>query len=698
MVAILAWLLLATPPPPVPWEVGQEAAPGWTVTALERQVEFVRLSVEGPDGATTLEVVPATAPPGPFDSARYTVQAAPGAQPPLPLVRRVVGELRAFESRPGHRPFVMVAHKQPWRPPGGQPWSLRGWLDSQPFPAGLLLLGVAALLGLASSLLWLRARPAPGTLPFLVVGLSLVAAFAWTVSPRDLPIDLFTPMHEGGTWRNVQRLYAEGIHSGPLHRTIRALVRDGAGSLRNLVHLNLVLEAAATVGVVAIARSALRTWPRAALAGLAWATQLPVLHAATSELPSALLHVVAVLAFPAAALLALPGRSRATRALALVQLLICAVLAVTTRRELVTLALALPVAVVLAAGRRDLITRAHSALGRTLRTLLSRPLSAGKVAIWVLLFSSVLIELLRLGLVEPLTGASFRVWVGLAGVSPINPTALAMPFITVRLVTPGLVLLSLVGVAVVVRRRPELLPLAVVALILWRTHNEAAHGTSLPEHLRYATYAWPLIALFALLGWKAVEAFISRHVARPRLVGLVVALACLVPVAPLQRGGESPLPHDRASLALMNRDLQAEQRMMVEAVEHYPTCTLVTRVVTVEEVSDPKPHPIAWVAFGGALSSPRILAEGPVSPRFADLRRQAGSRCVLYFQGLDCNRRWLQRCDPGREGLEPVAERSFAAPHYTEIEHSGGYASLLHLGLWAAPAMPLPLATGDRLW
>lgn len=694
MIGLLLWLVVAAPVP-FPWTAGTEAAPGWTVTTVERHAEYVRVYAESADGVRTgVEIVPVRPPAGPYDTALYRVQAAPDTSPPHELVNRFVTGLRAWESSPGHKPLVATQFKVPPPPDAVITWVLsRSFLGEAPLLA-LLLVAMALALAFATGAAWLAVRPAPGTLPFVVAGLAAVALAALLVDPASLPLDVITPMHEGGTWRGIRRLYADGIHSGPVHQALLPMLRHGAGAaLRNLVVANLLLEATALVGVIAMSRSAFGSWPRAVFAGVAWTVQLPVLHAATSELSAALVHVIAVLSFPAVALLARlgePGAAvpapglRSARRLALLQVALCTVLAALTRRELVILAAALPAAVALAAGRRDLLERAHAAARRAVGSLVLPPRGLRTVLAWGVVAALVALEVLRWGTPDAPSVEGFDLSVALAGLSPLNPSVVEMPLITLQLVTPGIVLLALVGVVVAVVRRSDLTLLAVAALVLFRTHHEAGHGTCIEEHLRYATYAWPIIALFSVVGWKTVAAALRRR-AHPRFLAAPLALACLIPGPALDRSGAPAAPHTGFDSVLMSRNVQVEGRVLLEALERFPACTFVSRVVESESVLGSDDRTTAWVAFGGPLVRPRVLGRGPQGRSFGDLRAMVGGDCVLVYEGLDCHRLLFPACSPETQGLRPLLRYSFASERYTAIEHTGGYRTPLGLGVWAVP-------------
>ena len=726
--AILFWVVLALSPgtaesEPLPWAVGDTVAPHWTVETVDRHAEFVRFELVGQGGARTgLEIVPAPAEVGPFDTERYRVQALPGESPPVALVERAVATLRALEARPGHRPFVEVLFKVA-RPVGFDMDNIndveeaRAWQDAT---VALVLLALCVLLGTAVGISWLRRRGPPAVMPrpallrgprastawVGLAGLALIATTATLLSPHDLPLDLITGMHEGGTFRNVHRIYGALIHSGPVYQALVGLLRAGPGeTLRNVVFMNVHLEALAVLGVLLMGRHLLGTWPRALIGAVVWSIQLPVLHAAFSELPAALLHAIAVFALPAAAIVAAPRPARSAnppgdlglRLAALAQLLLCALLIIGVRPDMGAVAVpAALIGVVCALGQRDLLQRASAAIARSARAVVARPLSLRAGLIVVAALGLWALEILRMGMSPGDGGLPYEVQVALAGLSPFNLSFMDMPLHTARFVTPGILALCLAGVAVGLLRWISTLGLAYGAIVLWRTHFYAAHETSTEELLRYSTYSWPVLAALALVGWREVAAWLGRSVrsarARQAVVG-VVAVAVVVPGPQIERGGPARAPHATTGDVLMSRDVQIETRTLVELVERYPSCVFVTRAVRGEQV-DERITTFTYLTFGADLSRPLVALEtrGPASMQA--IRHMLGDRCGLFYQGLDCNRLASVDCAAESHGLVPVWEQVFAGRPYAAIQHSGGYLPQIRLALYAEPPVTPPGASG----
>lgn len=514
------------------------------------------------------------------------------------------------------------------------------------------------------------ARRVRGLAAAAAAGLGAVAAGIVLASlGPSIPDAWVTALQEGLTEKHVRQLYGQGVHAGPGFRELSSYIAaEGAGSpLRATVRMNLGL-CLANVGLFALIASRILRPPAALAFTLVFAVNPLTLHAAFSELPSALCTTY-VLAGVAGAAIATDERAGGgARWLAVAALIGLSLLAALVRVE--TLALSLPAtATAIAAARlgSERIEQWWTRLGRFAATLLTRPLPlmvGALLVLWVIASSAL-----------PLGGDLL---------DPLGVAALGLPAALLTFLPLGPVVLFGFGVVHGLRRPVRFLLLPLGLVVLYKAYFSASHSATAPfELLRYMTMLTAPALVLALFGWREVASLGSRlgwSEQGRRLARNLTALSflCWTPTTlalllDLQGADSRPLGVDRL---LVRRHQQVEVRWLLQLVDEHPDCTFVSRVAPGGGIATEQAHTaIPWdlVLFGRRLPQPVKAELGDESLARSALARSP-TACVLYYRGLDCNLSVAgDVCDRDSAQATTIQERTLTtAQYYAHVEFSPG--------------------------
>ena len=264
---------------------------GWTITALERHEGFARLTLRRGSDETQVEVDPSSGQ-GEWSTRFYRVQPAPGHNSPKDLLRATLDDLRAWEQRPGHTPFLLSLPHQ------------HGVFDPKDLGVGQsiirflfwVLLVMTAVFTAATA--WLQGNETPRDRGIILItagvliGVSTITVFVF-LPPTSIPADWVVTLKNGSTRNSIGRVFGSDLHAGPGYGFLMDLLAPGpAERIRGMVRTNLWLSAVNTVLFGCLA------WT---LAGGIWAPVMLTLwfaanwafvNAACSELPSQMFTLV----------------------------------------------------------------------------------------------------------------------------------------------------------------------------------------------------------------------------------------------------------------------------------------------------------------------------------------------------------------------------------------------------------------------
>lgn len=590
---------------------------------------------------------------------------------------------------------------------------------------GLTLLGWLGL-GLDR----VRRRPADRPAAAVVALATLAVLAAWVaVDPLSIPVDWVTVLHEGDTLESIRQLEGHGAHAGPNYLQFfqHAMAWGTEPHLRTVVRNNLLLHllngALIGVGTARIGRS----WRLGGLLALVWWLSPGPMNAAASELPVQLLSTQGLLMLLPVAVLRESSVGRGRRALAWGVWIALTGLVAATRTEVAGLAL-VPMGVWIA--RAVLGDPRLEGWGERIRDGLARLLARRRLA-------AVLALVILVGgyfLIRWSWGGRFEnpwhprpIYQGLAstgrpfwfvlGLHPLNPSFLTLPPFLAASLPIGVPVLFVVGTLAAIRHPLRTLALPLPVLILYRIYHVAGHQ-AIYEMYRYVMMLDAPILLVAAIGWRALA---PR--ARP-----LAALLLLVP--PIPELGGRVFPGERGDgldevlprFGLLAQDAQREVRELITVLDEHPDCIVITRSKRWGQALE-RDIPDEYVFFTDAAHCGRQTRHGHLQvvggedgralseiltglrddPLFEALmqvqlergwKRRPGEApdyhlaCVLFYRGLDCNKRDRTGCEAELEGMTPIWEEVRPPRPYNTDFHKRATTEDVRIGLYEWPLDP----------
>lgn len=615
----------AAMPGPVPWSMGQVIGEGWTVSAVKRHPEFLRLTITQGETRSQLEIVPSR-PGDPWSTTHYRVQPAPGGTAaPAPL-KVVLSALKRWEQSAEHRPFVGVTKPTEGAPqaaaveatsvPRLRAQPTRAWPPTQRWA---WLLGDALLLALLAACLARSESPARN-LKALTAILG-VGALAWTaIDPAALPAVWITVLQEGSVAGIVASLYGQG-HHGPAFDALHwALSSEGGLPIRDVVTMNLTLAAMNSAAIGALTWAMTKRLSVSVVTAAAWGLAPLQVNAAWSELPANLVSSYTLIGAVAVAHV-----QRAPR-IAMTLLGIVAVMLGGVRLEW---------------GILGAITWSSLAISMALPHGWRPRLDRGWTTAALILSGALTVSLV--GVIGAGTSASapeaWQLWQRQGG-GAVGWGPLTWPLGFFATWPIGLSLLACLGGLQVLRRPLSWSAAGVAALVLQGVYWTSAHDGDAPyEVLRYAALMAGLGGAFTALGWRLVIQWCEGR-ARGHIIIIGLAALCVIPIPQDAWRGAVETHHAESPGTLyempLSRHLQAEARALMRATEAHPECVIAT-VSAVEPAADRTVSAYEYVFFGGSLATPQLCPRSPEV--FGGLLDAVvtGSECVLVHRGLDCH-------------------------------------------------------------
>lgn len=639
-----------------PWRVGAVIDGGWTVAAIERHDEYIRVAFRTGNGVTgqwaRIELVARPSVVDAFCTERHRLQPAPGESPDEAFVLLQVALLRRWEQ--GHPEVALVS------PPRAkaEPASASGRVDpAQPDATGPnwprprgghdvemgdvvsawhVTWALLPLLSLLLALAYARLRPD--------LRRSLIAASAWSLfvplaawwaaASFVVPVDWITPLHEGTTEFGIRRLYGEGIHSERAHfDLVFLLARNGGIVLPALAKAHALIGIANAALLFAIVLHVQRGWGIALLLAAELVGSSAIRNAALSELPSTLCHFAMLHGAIGWLIAWRPEAPGWLRTVAWTQVSLATALLAATRPELALLGTA-AVASALWERQIDAATRVRwfAAAMAWMRDVvrLRRPVTLALIAlvvcaVWVV--GDRLSTMLRLPF--PMPGEILATLQG-----------------TVAEVSLATVVLLALGVRALWRGGTRTMWILATIAVWLRLYWVYGHnGNAVWELWRYGTYWTPLLLLIAAAGaapWRQTIAGLRLQRGSHGVLALLTVVALLgqvtmssgMTLAQLQ----GPTRHVTA-IGMMAFDSQLETRMWLRQLEATPECVIVARVtdeiLAHRDRRDATSLQDAWLAFGGRLPHPIRLPAADSLDAALDATLPTGT-CVLLGRGIDC--------------------------------------------------------------
>ena len=536
VVLVVAWCYLAglawaaeppvsSPlPAPLPWGVQRDVIEGWTITALERHEGFVRLTLRRGNDETQVEVDPSSGQ-GEWSIRSYRVQPAPGYGPPEDLLRATLDDLREWEQRSGHTPFLVSLPHQ------------HGIFDPKDLGTGQsiicfifwLLLVMAALFTAVT--LWRQGKETPRdrriilTIAGVLIGVSTIIVLVFLL-PTSIPAHWIVTLKNGSTRNSIGRIFGRDLHTGPGYGFLMDLLAPGPGErMRGMVRTNLWLSGVNSMLFGCLAWTLVGGIWAPVMLTLWFAANWAFVNAACSELPSQMLTLmvfvgaIAVRHVRLARFTDSEGPSRTLRLLAresgLLLLFLLAIWGWTLRPEFGLLGALVLLSVLLQRWTPSLAQPEGTSL--QLSPLVRRAFQNPLIRLVAVLAVCGAYRFLDTRL-EP----QFR-WV-LRGLMPFDESTFTLPLAMTLFLPPALVGLMVIGFWRGIREGDAWCGLAIALLVLHKLYVAVdAYGPSVFELLRRWTAMAPAAMLFAAVGWQ--------RVAQPhqRWRNLLLTLSLLLP-------------------------------------------------------------------------------------------------------------------------------------------------------------------------
>jgi len=664
----------------LPWKKGDVPVPGWVVKDAFWHGEFSRFSLMKGEVVTCVEVrYRREGDPDEWSSRFYRIQPCPYFEADEPLLRSLLDDLRGRERSPESKPFAqeLPVTADTVTPP----------LTFYPMGFYAALNGIAVLLCLLLAVAWLRRIPegrlcaAAGAA--LAAGVVIAALLAW--DPARVPAGWITILHEGYGYQNVMHLYGYGVHAGDNFLVLQELwsgnqaYHSGSVVLRATLSVNVCLAIVNTIFFFVVVRLVSGKYWTALLLAFFLAANLNFINASASETPAQLVFSYILMGVPAAAHLNSGGRTgRAAAYLAMAELCLLGFLLCATRVDMIVLVLP-----ALLAGVLQLFSlgpRILARLGDLWRWARPR---------WRWLLPAAV----AVGLASTLWWKGYhydgdpRIGWAIDGLFPFNPSFLTPPRFLAVFLPLGLVLLIVTGTIGAFRRPLTTLLLPLSVLVLWRVYYSATHGYGGPfyERFRFLTYLTPLFILLAAFGYRELTRWagkISWIRSHPRVLAAVLGLTFLVWWPP-GWGGYFDSGHELENLPrkcmLLSRNQQTEVRYLLDLMDRHPECIFLTRTIKYENPDEPR---YIWGLFGRKVRTELFYqAEGDTLDGVA--AAHAGrDACVLFYYGLDCNKRSGDRCREQIEGRPLVEEHLLDNLQYTDFHGEDSHPDQIRLGVF----------------
>lgn len=523
---------------------------------------------------------------------------------------------------------------------------------------------------------WTRTRPRARWRVLIGAGVAAIAGAALfaATGPEQVPTGWVAVLMEGRSIRNIRQLYGRGAHFGSGFDAVNEwLMGSDPINLPEVVHLNICLAAINVVVFLVLARQVLPAWWAAIGFAALYALNLNTINAAVSETPAMLWATYFFASCLAAAVLADRHAAVNLRRLALVALALLAWLASLLRRELLVIGgPAVALGLLRELGWDAHLERAVRRVGRTIAGVFGGPL-------WLLLLVLAL-----------LMSVQFLPWLGRASylidaLAPLNLSFLMMPQKLSVYLPAGLIALFVLGLAYMLRRWVAFLLLPVTVLMLFKVYSSATQG--LLEGFRYNTFLTPVVCFIALFGYRELALMAQRWHwpswwRRAAVVVLVLSMTAWQPLGPREVfGRRHALPGMASAEPLLGRNQQTEVRYLLDLVDRYPRCALLTKVPRAEANSD-EPVEYRWVAFGKPLPSYReAVYAGERCEQIAPVLAPEVS-CVMFYRSLDCHLLETDACQPEIAGRPVLEEHVLANLQYSDIDSYGGHLPEIRLGVY----------------
>lgn len=687
----------------LPWQKGDHLAKDWQISKILRQEEYVRLSLTKARQSTEIEISYAREPGSPWEVGGYRLQPAPGATPPPELLAGILAELKKQSGDAKNAPFVKKHESPAIVTPRAEVLRKLEEKTEELADLGslyLLLALVAILLAIVLSRCWMRLDPTLRWLIPLMYGLMalLILLFVFVISSKTIPIGWITVMHEGQGYGNILQIYGQEAHTGTGYREIiEFFLPHSATALRDMVWFNLLLAGINVLLFFVIARFVTHTfWLAVPLAALFVFNPFTV-SSAVSGLPSQSLSFLILLGACAIGLYHhRQAPPRAKRAAAVLLILVSA-LAIMTRSEFALIAL-ITMAMLLPKERygEEWTKRLVSRICAWCRTLIAWP------AWRKVLFVAVVIAAFfayRLIAALPVLASPLIV------LRLFNLAFLSSPIVLGSLLPIGVIVLCLLGLSYTLRHTARFLFLPISIILMYNLYADVSHGTYF-EIVRYLTYIIPLFFLLALFGWRELKWIAARMkwpatTWRPLAIVLLALLFISVPVHMRYRDFGNPDGESDMPFFGLRRNQQISVRYLLTTLESNPQCTLVSRVI---RGRDSNAYELLF--FGADFPIAKVVSYND-QPITEMVRKYvpAERRCVLLYNGLDCNRVAYESCERAyseqasencrhvvyrdceslHEGLTLFDELSFRSVPYSNEEEFGHFASQVNLRLYWVP-------------
>lgn len=653
-----------------PFRSGQRLDGGWGVSLARRHPEFIRLVLSRRGMKTCLEIrYHKKSDPDIWSSRHYRVQPCPGYKSNLVLVKSMVERLRRMEQEPGHKKLVVkISVKE-------NPYELKifPWLNLAVFICFILLL-VVFFIRLPEHRI-----PVASCLGLSAVTVVLVILL---LDPKAIPPGLVTVLQEGLDAKNIMQLYGKGVHAGPNYKMlIETIAGRGVIPLRTMIHANICL---ALINVIMGAGAVWAFWRKAApgaVFAILMTANIGFVHSLFSELPGQLVFTYFLMGMvPWALLCSRDIIGWTVGILCVVFLGVLTVCLFYTRYELVLLGL-------------------FACAAGTLKLFRLEPV----VKRWALSFWSCCKEAWIHALVILLlvVVSSTYVWLkwqpsselryAVDGLFPFNPSFLTLPYEFFHFLSAGVILLVVLGLVFMFRNILLFAFFPLSFLLIYRVHYSSSHGWpgEYYERFRYLVMMTPFIFFTAIMGFKEVAAVKKRIEDRigkkgfrikAALVGFVLLFCIWRPLGSDYRFGPGQaLPGIGRHRFLLSRNQQTDMRFIILLMDRHPRCAFVTRIL--RHMGGPH-YKHWWVFYGGSAGSFMIQPDKNETLDQIVEQLVPHEPCVIYYRGLDCNRRASKDCTLDIKGRALIQKVDLENLPYSEVPETGRIGPRLELGAY----------------
>ncbi|MCO4761305.1 MAG: hypothetical protein KC502_07365 [Myxococcales bacterium] len=276
----------------------------------------------------------------------------------------------------------------------------------------------------------------------------------------------------------------------------------------------------------------------------------------------------------------------------------------------------------------------------------------------------------------------------LHAINPLDTSTLALLINLWDTVSPGVIALIVLGIVSGHRRPIHTGFVAISGLALYRAYHTAGHDGRAPyELVRYLSFLLPVLALWAVFGWRVVQQTwtsrpLRRTFAAVVMTGLFTNPATLTSQR-LDRTRTFVEIADRSTQAgWLSMEMQRQVRFLAAAVAKRPKCRII--IPTARQVQRPDSE-IHGLVTGGLIVIDGTSAEQYEATTVAALQAQIPSLnqgCVLYHVSLDCHQVGYQGCEKSWMKGPIVARSKFPYEGYSEPGEHGVYDGRIDLRLY----------------